>query len=878
MTVFASRDDDDAFAGQISPCHEEARRPDERQAGLKLCDDTRSKRASKPTFIASIKMTDSVINDTDSSRQAASGHKPLCLDAFVNNIFRGLPGDDECIVIGKANEVRRWRPGTDVDLASHYMCISTVRPAKNPRAQRLRRQIEDLVKTYVIVLDDVAPEGAPVGPKQIDPRLIKVQPSYKLETSPGNFQWGYVLGYGSDPAKAAALIEAISAAKLTDKGAGGAQRIVRVPGSINEKSTLAEPFVARLVEEHWERTWTLSQLELAMGVTTVEPRAALGKPTGLAEGERDPVFDWLVARGMVLSTGTNPRGFYDIHCPWEREHSGEVDRGTGYQPGSPGAFKCLHGHCLERKTKQLKEWIKEQDPQAELLPDMTAAVQKLADMLRKHHPREAEQAVKKAQARREAEDERQEVRAGILQNFIHVRSEGAFWSVQDKGLITHKTLNDHLYPVMKDAGLLDYRNASNKPAEMDPDKWFKKAPDKLSVARIVYRLGSPMIVDDCLNKALEAPDNFRDVVGDVSPWLEVVHYTCGSDPRIIELLLNWLAMVIGTYGLKPGWHILIRGAPGTGKNLSALPLSNYLNKSKLHERVEVSALGRQFNDFLSKRLVTVEELRTTTPGSMTGHDVYNALKPYTALGAHTVMVNEKNLRKYDVTDQSCWMLSSNEDVPMPIEPNDRRFMVIEGPEEKKPDAWYAERATWMTTIGEEAVLGWLQRRWDAMSAADRAVLRGTAPMTQAKLKLIENAEDAITNALRRAIRGDDGLAWPDLRRLPDIVADFRNDNGDLLSDRQRREVSQPKVTKALKAAGCVQLFNDNPIRGADGKSVRLWCLRSDKSKEYEALGHQEVYALHAKMKGDKGFGRMVDNMMPGSKASGDKVVNFQKKT
>ena len=90
---------------------------------------------------------------------------------------------------------------------------------------------------------------------KVDPALIKLRPTYKLETSPGNQQWGFLLTYPSDPVKAAALIEGIAAAGLTDPGAKRADRIMRVPGSVNIKH--GEPFEARLLgrtidlDQHW---------------------------------------------------------------------------------------------------------------------------------------------------------------------------------------------------------------------------------------------------------------------------------------------------------------------------------------------------------------------------------------------------------------------------------------------------------------------------------------------------------------------------------------------------------------------------------------------------------------------------------------------------
>ena len=149
------------------------------------------------------------------------------LDDFLNHVFRGLPGPDEIVITASGPDFQsyQWFPGEAVPPESLYYCISTVRDDPEPR-----RRTEDLMKTYVVVLDDVKAGGiSKYGVK------IKLSPSNILETSPDNFQWGFLFTEGVDPAKARALIEGIAAAGLTDKGAKRADRIMRVPGSINEK-------------------------------------------------------------------------------------------------------------------------------------------------------------------------------------------------------------------------------------------------------------------------------------------------------------------------------------------------------------------------------------------------------------------------------------------------------------------------------------------------------------------------------------------------------------------------------------------------------------------------------------------------------------------
>lgn len=269
------------------------------------------------------------------------------LDDFLSHIFPNVNPATQGVVAtaskGDGYQSRRWRPGRRLSLENLYFGVSTLRDM--PRQDILSRKTGDLVASWVVVLDDVG--------TKIPASNIKAKPTYRLMTSPGNEQWGFLLTYPIDPGQYAALLEAIAAAGLTDKGAIRADRIMRVPGSINTK--YGEPFTAVLVEENWGLTYSWSELAIALDVTVGEPKVGGDVAPSLPEGESDPVFDWLSEAGMVFD-GPNPRGWYAVRCPWRHLHTGDVDHGTDYIPGKPGAFKCLHGHCVDKGTADLRAY------------------------------------------------------------------------------------------------------------------------------------------------------------------------------------------------------------------------------------------------------------------------------------------------------------------------------------------------------------------------------------------------------------------------------------------------------------------------------------------------------------------------------------------
>lgn len=175
------------------------------------------------------------------------------VDEFLRFLFPDVNGGDpsEAVVVAEHRqeagrqpwwEHTRWRPGTLTQpLGRHYFCISTV--TAPPRDRRVRRRLSDLKRTWVIGLDDV---GRAANSKVDPDRLGRLaRPTLVVETSPGNHQWLYRLEAPMTPGEATVFIQDLAEAGYTDKGAQGANRVLRLPGSLNDKYD--QPFRARVV-------------------------------------------------------------------------------------------------------------------------------------------------------------------------------------------------------------------------------------------------------------------------------------------------------------------------------------------------------------------------------------------------------------------------------------------------------------------------------------------------------------------------------------------------------------------------------------------------------------------------------------------------------
>ena len=455
-----------------------------------------------------------------------------------------------------------------------------------------------------------------------------------------------------------------------------------------------------------------------------------------------------------------------------------------------------------------------------------------------------------------------DIRSAILADLIHVASEDCYWSIETQCLISYKVVDERWFSLMLPSGMLDRVNDAKPPRKLAPmsvTNWLRHQPDTQRVARVIHRLGEPLIVGDCLNIALPVPARLE-VPGEPEPWLDLVSFVCKDIAQDVEHVLDWMALLVTDWSEKPGWHPIWLGAHGTGKNLSMRPLVKYMGP---HCRnVSAADIAHGFTAFLGARLIVVDELKMTSRGSSTPHDVYNNLKAWTARDHGTIWVNPKGRENYEVANRSGWSITSNEGVPLPLQEGDRRFMVIDTPRVPWPVEDYEAVVAWLDAGGDEMAVSWLHRRWDAMSAERRKALLGRAPMTSAKLDLIDASLDGIEGAVKMAIRGTHGKPWPDLMSMDDVLAALTAHEFKPVASTAEEAVVPAAAARDARAqaAGAVRLFKE-AVRSGDN-TVRLWCMRASKVHIYKRLGPgKQLFDVYVDQRAGKlpgGFARLVE--------------------
>jgi P4 family phage/plasmid primase-like protien len=237
----------------------------------------------------------------------------------------------------------------------YYYCVSSVREQAESDPH-LRRGRDNTRFAFVVGLDDI-------GTKAKKP---SVSPSYKIETSPGNFQWGYLIEpyeldgkNGQQTLFYEACIQGLINAGLSDPGAVGCYRLLRIPGSINTKPEHSG-FRARVTYWDPDARWVLDDLMENLGVDPAFKNAV--RSGNKNKQDTDILLNWLDENNHVVNRGDD---FHTILCPWAEEHTDGNDNaqyspinrgGSEYENGRQ--FKCFHAHCVDRDINDFLEFTK----------------------------------------------------------------------------------------------------------------------------------------------------------------------------------------------------------------------------------------------------------------------------------------------------------------------------------------------------------------------------------------------------------------------------------------------------------------------------------------------------------------------------------------
>jgi len=299
-------------------------------------------------------------------------------DDFLAAIF-GTEFDDErplvCRKYGDPDQggwfAKTWPCDTKDENQNWYFLPGLYAPDK---AGEYRAKKELAAQIFAVVVDDV-------GTKVCKERFDACPPSWAIETSPNNFQYGFIL---INPVIDVDAIEQLKtdliAAGLCDPGARGAMaRWSRLPVAINGRPKYGNPSPrCRLVVWCPDLKYSSDDLysKLSLGVKPAAKPSIIGHPpstltqVSAMAAEAEIVIERLKAVGLYkASLGS---GKHDITCPWVEQHTDEVDNGTAYfeptEQFPTGGFKCHHSHGHLFSISSLKEFLNLETKEIQTVP------------------------------------------------------------------------------------------------------------------------------------------------------------------------------------------------------------------------------------------------------------------------------------------------------------------------------------------------------------------------------------------------------------------------------------------------------------------------------------------------------------------------------
>ena len=220
----------------------------------------------------------------------------------------------------------------------------------------MQRRKDDIRQAFVLPCDDV-------GTKASEP---PIDPSYILETSKDNYQYGYLIDpYDvSDGAGAAyydSCLVGLARAGYNDFGCRSATRVIKLPGA-----THVSGFTSRLTFWEPDRCWSLPELmdrmevDPARDIWRATAKRKVGKHQQL-DDVYDPVYDWLFDQGLTRNVREE---WVHVICPWAHLHSPDADELAGYSPldfiKAGRGFNCFHSHGGDHGIQQFMAWVLEQ--------------------------------------------------------------------------------------------------------------------------------------------------------------------------------------------------------------------------------------------------------------------------------------------------------------------------------------------------------------------------------------------------------------------------------------------------------------------------------------------------------------------------------------
>jgi hypothetical protein len=302
-----------------------------------------------------------------------------------------------------------------------------------------------------------------------------------------------------------------------------------------------------------------------------------------------------------------------------------------------------------------------------------------------------------------------------------------------------------------------------------------------------------------------------------------------------QLLLNWIAYPLQNPGAKLPTALLLVGAQGTGKSLLLSIVSSIYGQSAAP--LSMDAFDSQFNAWMESSFIVWDEF------ALGGHsriNMYDRLKD--AITASRVTINRKFTAPFTIPARFNLAFTTNYVDGLPLDSDDRRFIVLQTLVPPAPQYFYKEIVNWLQHDNGAAHLFHELLERDLSGFEPGA----PAPMTESKLEMIHASHGVLFNWCSDLIFNPEAvLRTPDNRLLDWYYATSKELLALFQSQYPDEKVNAVSLGRAMTRAGYQHKFPawpavvKLPVTATDPRpaAVRLYKLINEEHEGKPAAVH-----------------------------------------
>lgn len=357
-----------------------------------------------------------------------------------------------------------------------------------------------------------------------------------------------------------------------------------------------------------------------------------------------------------------------------------------------------------------------------------------------------------------AETDPDKVVATLNKKFVWLSRPMAIYDLESRCIVKKDSLKDH------------YANTSVMLMTGDKEKrcthfdaWMQSKVRREHVD-VIFAPGCGQIVNNHINVWKRWAT--EPVVGDVSPWNDLLDHLYGAGSSERTWAEQWFAYPIQNPGKKMHTAMVIWGAQGVGKTLVAECVGRlYAGHFKT---ITDTLLKSKYNGWAHDALLVFGEEKN--------HDQRaEANKLKQLVTGPTVFIEEKYRSAFECRNQMNFIFTSNHADALALDGDDRRYFVWNAATPKLESAFYDEIAAWAKSAKGMAALMHHMLHVD-MAGFDP---HGPAPMTKAKLAMIELSKSDLDQWVADAMTDDyiDNHIRREIVTLAELVHLYQRDTG-----------------------------------------------------------------------------------------------------